>query len=117
LCSPVGFFFWVGDLVAGAGLSDGPWLPSGSCGASFISSRLWWARPEGWISSTSFARSPIRVQRLRSILVGAPGWWTLRLHHALRSSDGVVEVLGDRGVQPGRSEPTKEKTVGLWSYL
>ncbi|KAG2539462.1 hypothetical protein PVAP13_9NG481500 [Panicum virgatum] len=84
LCSPVGFFFRVGDLVAGAGSSAGPWLPPGSC---FTSGSLWRDLLEGWISSALFARSPIRVQHFRSILAGAPGWWILRLHQGLRSSD------------------------------
>ena len=110
LCSPVGFFFRVGGLVAGAGSSAGSWLPSGSWGASFTSG---WARPGGWFSSASSARSPICVQRLTSILAGAPGWWFLRLHHALRSSDGVVEVLGDRGAQLGGTEPRKGKNSSL----
>jgi len=37
----------------------------------------------------------------------------LRLHHALRSSDGVVEVQGDRGAQPGGAEPRKGKNSSL----
>ena len=59
LCSPVGFFFRVGGLVAGAGSSAGSWLPSGSCGASFTSGRT---RPGGWITSALSARLPICVQ-------------------------------------------------------
>jgi len=109
LCSPVGFFFRVGGLVAGVGSTAASWLPSGSCGASFTSGRLGRPWPGGWISSTSFARLPICVQCLTSILAGALGWWILRLYHALRSSDGVVEVLGDRGAQLGGTDPRKEK--------
>jgi len=119
LCSPVGFFFRVGDLVAGAGSSAGPWLPPGGCGASFTSGRLWRDLQEGWISSASFVRSQIRVQRIRSILAGATGWWILRLHQGLRSSDGAVEVLGVRGIQPGGTEQTRKMNnrIRVWCVI
>ena len=115
LCSPVGFFFRVGDLVAGAGSSAGPWLPPGGCGVSFTSGSMWRDLLKGWISSASFARSPIRVQRFRSILAGAPGWWILRLHQGLRSSDRAVEVFGVRDVQPGGTVQTR-KNGSLRAY-
>ena len=68
LCPPVGLHFRVGAFVAGRGSCSTLLLPS--------------------------ERSPILVQRFRSILAGAPRWWLMRLYQGLRSSGGGGRVSG-----------------------
>ena len=107
LCSPWGLFL-VDGVAAGGGSSSR--LP---CLAWCSSARLS-ASPSplvGW---------PIRVQRLKSVLVGAPGRWILRLLHALRSSGGGVEDLGFgsiRASQPSGSKERRKMNTALKGFL
>jgi len=103
LCSPRGFLFLVGDYVAGGrSPSRLPSLP-GSGSASFPSSCLALPGLEGsaWFSPTS--GSLIFVQCFKSVLVGVPGRWLLRLHQELRSSSGGEEAPGFGSARASRS--------------
>lgn len=103
LCSPRGFLFLVGDYVAGGrSPSRLPSLP-GSGSASFPSSCLALPGLEGsaWFSPTS--GSLIFVQCFKSVLVGVPGRWLLRLHQELRSSSGGEEAPGFGSAHASRS--------------
>ena len=80
LCSPVSVFR-VGGPFTGVGVVAGLVLPCRSASASgslFLLSE----------------RSPRFFQRLKSILVGVPGWCLLRLHRCSRSSGGGEGALG-----------------------
>ena len=102
LCSPWGCLFLVGDSVAGGGSpSRLPALP-GSGSASFPSGCLALSGLEGSASFSPPGGSPMFVLRLKSVLVGAPGWWLLRLHQVLRSSGGGDEAPGFRSARASR---------------
>ena len=99
---PRGCLFLVGDYVAGSGsLSRLPSLP-GSGSASFSSSCLALPGLEGSASFSPPGGSPMFILRLKSVLVGAPGRWLLRLHQVLRSSGGGDEAPGLRSARASR---------------
>lgn len=102
LCSPWGCLFLIGDSVAGGGSpSRLPALPrSGS--ASFHSDCLALLGLEGSASFSPPGGSPMFVLRFKSVLVGAPGRWLLRLHQSLRSSGRGEEAPGFRSARASR---------------
>ena len=105
LCSPVSVFR-VGGPFTGVGVVAGLVLPCRSASASgslFLLSK----------------RSPRFFRRLKSILVGVPGWWPLRLHRCSRSSGSGEGALGfalERFSRPDRSRGGR-RTGLLGSFL
>ena len=89
LCSPWSFFFRVGDSFAGCGSSSLLLLPCGGDSARSSSGCCESVVPED-PSPSLLWRSLMVVQRIKSTLDGAPGWWVLQLCQGLGSHDGGV---------------------------
>lgn len=94
LCSPGGFFFRIGEFVAGSGFTVGLRLLAGSSSASFSFGRLVLVLLEDAPPFLSTVRSPILFQRSKYIFVGGPGWWLMRLYQGLESFGGGSGSLG-----------------------
>lgn len=93
--SPRSCFFRAGGFGVGGGTPVRLSFPVGNESASSSSGwpGLWWLEDLTPLRSFSLVRLSILVQRLKSILDGAPGWWVMRLNQGMGSSGGGTGVL------------------------